>query len=108
MHRLLSVGQARALNMTPVFVSYKLLIFAPLLVYVLLGNPLTTEVVFVTVAMMGPVRLLMTLFFPFAITFSAEAWTSAKRIQVLDVFLFLLILCLVMALLVRLFDEWGL
>ena len=81
-YHLYTVGRSHALNMTPVFVSYKLLTYAPLATFALLGNALSNELAFVTMAMFGPVRLNMTLFVPFAITFAAEARTSAQRIQV--------------------------
>ena len=86
------------------FTSSKLIIFLTFLVFIFTGNHLTAEKVqllfllmliefhftvvifvmqvFVTVSLFNNIRLIMTLFFPGAITMAAEARVSAKRIEV--------------------------
>ncbi|EFX68457.1 ATP-binding cassette, sub-family C, member 4 [Daphnia pulex] len=71
----------RALNMSLFFTSSKLIIFLTFLVFIFTGNHLTSEKVFVTVSLFNNIRLIMTLFFPGAITMSAEARVSTKRIE---------------------------
>ena len=72
----------RAVNMSLFFSSAKLVVFLALLTYVLTGNVLTAEKVFVTSALINNVRLVMTLFFPFGIAMGAETLISCKRLQV--------------------------
>lgn len=92
----------RALNQSLFFTSSKLFIFFILIVYVVTGNELTSDKVFfnsrhkalkanllnrfdqvfLTVALFNNIRLVMTLFFPSAIRFGAEALISTRRIQV--------------------------
>lgn len=97
----------RALNTNLFFTSSKIIIFLTFLVYILTGNHLTAEKVFkricllslrrnlksntfcyvskvfVTVSLFNNIRLIMTLFFPGAITMAAEARVSVKRIEVI-------------------------
>lgn len=72
----------RALNLGLYYVSSKLIIFLTLVAYVLTGNYLTAEKVFVAMALYQNVRLLMTIFFPWGISFLAETKVSLKRIEV--------------------------
>ena len=52
-----------------------------LLTYVLLGEVLTAEKAFLTLALFNVVRLSMTLFFPLCIQLVSEALISVSRIQ---------------------------
>ena len=72
----------RAMNMALFFTAGKIIVFLALLAFVLMGNSLTAEAVFVTTGLINNVRLVMTLFFPFAISFGSEAKISCKRLQV--------------------------
>ncbi|XP_069987945.1 ATP-binding cassette sub-family C member 4 isoform X1 [Penaeus vannamei] len=71
----------RAVNMSLFFTSSKVIVFLALLTYILTGNALTAEKVFVTSSLINNVRLVMTLFFPFGIAMGAETKISCKRIQ---------------------------
>ncbi|XP_050734387.1 ATP-binding cassette sub-family C member 4-like isoform X2 [Eriocheir sinensis] len=71
----------RAVNMSLFLTSSKVIIFVSLLTFVLTGNALTAEKVFVTSSLINNVRLVMTLFFPFAIAMGSETLISCKRIQ---------------------------
>ncbi|KZS03178.1 ATP-binding cassette, sub-family C, member 4 [Daphnia magna] len=71
----------RALNMSLFFTSSKLIIFLTFLVFIFTGNHLTAEKVFVTVSLFNNIRIIMTSFFPGAITMAAEARVSTKRIE---------------------------
>jgi len=72
----------RAVNMSLFFTSSKMVVFLALLTYVLTGNTLTAEKVFVTSALINNVRLTMTLFFPFGIAMGSETLISCRRLQV--------------------------
>ncbi|XP_018014259.1 ATP-binding cassette sub-family C member 4 isoform X1 [Hyalella azteca] len=71
----------RAVNMSLFFTSAKLVVFLALLTYVVTGNALTAEKVFVTSALVNNVRLVMTLFFPMAISMGSETLISCRRLQ---------------------------
>ncbi|CAL4094228.1 unnamed protein product, partial [Meganyctiphanes norvegica] len=71
----------RAVNMALFFTSSKVIVFLALVTYVLTGNILTAEKVFVTSSLINNVRLVMTLFFPFGISMGSETLISCKRIQ---------------------------
>ncbi|XP_063867034.1 ATP-binding cassette sub-family C member 4-like isoform X1 [Scylla paramamosain] len=71
----------RAVNMSLFLTSSKVIIFVCLLTYVLTDNVLTAEKVFVTSSLINNVRLVMTLFFPFAIAMGSETLISCKRLQ---------------------------
>ncbi|KAF2353844.1 ABC transporter type 1 transmembrane domain [Trinorchestia longiramus] len=71
----------RAVNMSLFFTSAKLVVFLALLTYVLTGNILTAEKVFVTTALIQNIRLSMTLFFPMAISMGSETLISCQRLQ---------------------------
>ncbi|XP_057378654.1 ATP-binding cassette sub-family C member 4-like [Daphnia carinata] len=70
-----------ALNMSLFYTSSKLIIFLTFLVFIFTGNHLTAEKVFVTVSLFNNIRIIMTLYFPSAITAAAEARVSTKRIE---------------------------
>ncbi|XP_064120685.1 ATP-binding cassette sub-family C member 4-like [Macrobrachium nipponense] len=71
----------RAVNMSLFFTSSKVIVFLALLTYVLTGNILTAEKVFVTSSLINNVRLVMTLFFPFGIAMGSETLISCQRLQ---------------------------
>ncbi|KAK8736319.1 hypothetical protein OTU49_004939, partial [Cherax quadricarinatus] len=71
----------RAVNMSLFFTSSKVIVFLALLTYVLTGNVLTAEKVFVTSSLINNVRLVMTLFFPFGIAMGSETLISCRRLQ---------------------------
>lgn len=72
----------RGLIVGPFFVSAKLISLAVFMAYSLGGGFMSTEIVFVTLALYQAVRLSTTLFMPFAITFSMETKVTLKRIEV--------------------------
>ncbi|KAJ6223803.1 hypothetical protein RDWZM_002348 [Blomia tropicalis] len=71
----------KAFNLALFVIVSRLILFICLIVYVLLGNVLTSEIVFVTMALLNTLRLNMTLFFPQSIAFAAEIKISCQRIQ---------------------------
>ncbi|ODN02105.1 Multidrug resistance-associated protein 4 [Orchesella cincta] len=71
----------RAINLSCYYISSKVVVFLTLLTYVLMGNYLNAEKVFVTLSLYNNVRLIITLFFPNAITCLAEALVSIRRLQ---------------------------
>ena len=50
--------------------------------FVLDGRSLTAEIVFVSIALYNPVRVVMTLFWPWGVQLLSEAKVSTQRIQV--------------------------
>ena len=77
-----SASYVRASITSPFFASAKLIAFLTFLTFVLNGNVLTAETVFVVIAVYNPVRLVMNLFVPMAFQFMAEASVSIQRLQV--------------------------
>lgn len=75
------VAYCRAMNMSIFFTSSKVILLLTFLTFVLTGNILTAENVFVTVSLMNAIRLIMTLFFPYAIALFAEMRISVSRLQ---------------------------
>ncbi|XP_042212324.1 ATP-binding cassette sub-family C member 4-like isoform X2 [Homarus americanus] len=71
----------RAIIMSLFFTSSKVIVFLSLLTYILTGNVLTAEKIFVTSSLINNIRLVMTLFFPFGIALGSETVISCKRIQ---------------------------
>lgn len=71
----------KAINQTLFFISSKVIVFSSLITYILLGNPLGPEVVFVSLALSNIVRISLTLFFPNAIAYCAETLVSCGRIN---------------------------
>ncbi|XP_047736450.1 ATP-binding cassette sub-family C member 4-like [Hyalella azteca] len=72
----------KAVNMALFFTSAKLAVCLTIIVYVVTGNVLTAEKVFVTSSLINSVRISMTMCFPFAISFGSEALMSCQRLQV--------------------------
>lgn len=71
----------KTINQTLFFVSSKIIVFVTLMIYLLLGNPLEAEIVFVTIGLANLLRLSLTLFFPNAVAVVAETIISCKRIN---------------------------
>lgn len=71
----------KAINQALFFVSSKIIVFVALMVYLLLGNTLSPEVVFVTIGLANLLRLSLTLFFPNAVATVAETTISCRRIN---------------------------
>uniref|UniRef100_T1IZ28 ABC transmembrane type-1 domain-containing protein n=1 Tax=Strigamia maritima TaxID=126957 RepID=T1IZ28_STRMM len=78
---LIKTAMVRAMNMAIYAVSIKLILFLTFLIYLSMGNTLTAHTVFLTVALYYNVRIVMTLFFPFAASQGAEVLVSIKRIE---------------------------
>ncbi|CAG2178982.1 unnamed protein product, partial [Oppiella nova] len=74
----------RALNISISIISDKVIVFTIFIVYVLIGEHLSAEKVFVTMAIFNTIRLTMTFFFPNMIGYAAEIYVSCKRVQVCD------------------------
>lgn len=72
----------KAINLATFFVASRFILFFCFVVYVLLGNSLTSEAVFVCMTMFNTLRLTMTLLFPNAVTNLAELVVTCKRIEV--------------------------
>ncbi|CAC5381267.1 ABCC4 [Mytilus coruscus] len=64
------------------FSSAKLIVFLTFLAYIMNGHALSTEKVFVTIALYQAIRLSTTLFIPFAIQFASETKVTVERLQV--------------------------
>lgn len=64
------------------FSSAKLIVFLTFLAYIMSGHALSSEKVFVTIALYQAIRLSTTLFIPFAIQFASETMVTVKRLQV--------------------------
>ena len=73
---------ARACMLFPNYSAAKTMIFLTMTSYVLTGHALSAELVFMTITMMQPLQLSLTLFVPFAVTVLAECKVSVSRIQV--------------------------
>ena len=71
----------KAINMVFFFTSSRLVMALIFLTYVLMGDILTAENAFLTLALLNIVKLSMTLFFPLGIQTVSEALISIKRIQ---------------------------
>jgi len=80
--RILKASYMRALMFTPIFTSSKAVAYFTFLTFVLLGNELNAEVVFVSMSLFGPVRFAMTFCIPFAIQFGSEATVTISRLEV--------------------------
>ena len=79
---ILNLAYLRAGFMSFFFSSSALISFVTFMTYVLSGHYLTAQKVFTCVALFGSARLVMTLYFPIAITLFNEARVSAERMQV--------------------------
>lgn len=71
-----------ALNASISFMAIRVTMFSCLAVYVLLGNLLTPEALFVTAALVLTLRVGLMSFFPKAVEAAAELSVTCKRIQV--------------------------
>ena len=80
--RILTTTIARVASISPEFFSAKLIAYFTFLAYILTGNVLTAEVVFVTISLYNPVRLVMMFFFPLAIQHGSELLVTIRRVQV--------------------------
>ncbi|XP_076312443.1 ATP-binding cassette sub-family C member 4-like [Tachypleus tridentatus] len=76
-----STSILRAVNMSLYFAASKIILFICLITYVFMGNKLTAEVAFVSVALFNNLRYTMTLFFPQGVSHGAESLISFKRIE---------------------------
>lgn len=73
------------------FVVSRIILFVCFVVYVLAGNALSSEGVFVSMALLNTLRLNMTFFFPQAIGLLAECRITCKRIEVSKLLILLII-----------------
>nr|AHK05652.1 ATP-binding cassette transporter sub-family C member 4 [Tigriopus japonicus] len=71
----------RGFNFSFFFVASKVILLAILIPYVLTGQIINAEKVFLTLSLYNTVRLSMTLFVPFAISMGSEGLVSIGRIQ---------------------------
>lgn len=71
----------QAINMIFFFTCSRLVMALIFLTYVLMGDILTAENAFLTLALLNVIKLSMTLLFPMAIQMTSEALISIKRIQ---------------------------
>ncbi|XP_054158398.1 ATP-binding cassette sub-family C member 4-like [Oppia nitens] len=71
----------RSINLSIFYISAKLITFISLIVFIVNGNELSAENVFVSIALINQLREVMTLLFPYAISLSAESSISLNRIQ---------------------------
>lgn len=83
----------RGLIVGPFFVSAKLISLAVFVAYSLSGGVMSTDTVFVTLALYQAVRLATTLFVPFAITFISETKVTTKRLEVSSVLHGIIVCC---------------
>ena len=72
----------RAGFMSFFFSSASLVSFVTMMTYVLAGNRLTAQKVFTCVSLFNGSRLVMTLFFPIAVTLMNEGRVSLERMEV--------------------------
>ncbi len=72
----------RGINLALFFISSKLIAFICLIVFLISGANMTTENVFVTIALINQLKDVMTFNFPYGILYGAETLISIKRIQV--------------------------
>ncbi|EEC08526.1 ABC transporter, putative, partial [Ixodes scapularis] len=79
--RIRQTSVLRAVNMGLFFMSSKLVLFLCFVTFALLGNTLTSECVFVSMALFNSLRLAMTLYFPFGVGQGAETLVSIRRLQ---------------------------
>ncbi|XP_015790855.1 multidrug resistance-associated protein 4 [Tetranychus urticae] len=70
----------RGLNLGLGTVAEKLIMFVTLVTFVLLGNRLTAETVFVSMALIRQLQQSITVFIPAAITMGCESWITIGRI----------------------------
>ena len=73
----------RGVNMALFFVSSKIIIFLCFVVFILNGNTITAQIVFVSIALFNNSRACLTLYFPYGISGGSEALISIRRIEVI-------------------------
>ena len=78
----LKLAYVRGAFLSFFFSSSVLITFVTFMTYVLTGHILTAQKVFTCLSLFNSVRIVMTLFFPIAITFMNEVRVSVERIQV--------------------------
>lgn len=78
-------GYAKAMAMAPFFYVSKLITYFTFLTYILMGYKLTAEVVFVTLSLYTPVRMMVTYYLPIGAQYLSEALVTVDRMQVLYV-----------------------
>ncbi|XP_075590754.1 ATP-binding cassette sub-family C member 4 isoform X2 [Dermatophagoides farinae] len=71
----------KAINLSVFFVATRIVLFACFITYVLVGNQLTSEAVFVSMALFNTLRLTITFFFPNSIGLASELLIGCKRIE---------------------------
>lgn len=71
----------KVINGTLFFVSSKIIVFAALITYVLLGYSFNPEIVFVSIGLANLMRISLTLMFPGAVAYCAETVVSCRRID---------------------------
>ena len=75
----------KAVVQGPFFSSNQLIVFSIVLCYIKTMSPedtFTTENIFITIALINPLRLVCTLFMPYSVQFGSEALVTVCRIQV--------------------------
>lgn len=72
----------RALNISISVVSGRIILFAIFITYVVQGNTLNADKVFVVMSVINTVRLTMTWMFPNSIALLSELSVSCQRVQV--------------------------
>src|SRR5205814_335559 len=70
----------RGIN-TTLFIATRIMLFAAFITFVLMGNNLTPEQVFVVMALYDALRIPVTTFFPSAISIGAETLIAIQRIR---------------------------
>ncbi|CAG0890313.1 unnamed protein product [Cyprideis torosa] len=76
-----AVSYLRGFNMAMSFTSSRLILLATFAAYVTTGETMVAEKTFLAVSVFNNLRLVMTNFFPSAISYSAEALVSFKRLE---------------------------
>ncbi|KAH9421088.1 Multidrug resistance-associated protein 4 [Dermatophagoides pteronyssinus] len=71
----------KAINLSMFFVATRIVLFVCFITYVLVGNQLTSEAVFVSMALFNTLRLTITFFFPNSIGLASELLIGCKRIE---------------------------
>ena len=84
MDHVIRSAYVKAAVQAPFFNSTQLIVFTLVLTYILSSSEdrLSTETIFMTMALIEPLRVVCTLFIPFAVQFGTEARVSVARIQV--------------------------
>ena len=87
----------KAVVQGPFFSSNQLIVFSLVMTYLHTmssEHSLSTETIFITIALINPLRLVCTLFVPYSVQFGSEALVTVTRIQVRTMFcLFRALIC---------------